>query len=86
MESNSIGTDASMATHISNIIERDYAQLDTKTRKLTCSELGRSLIEGYYKIDSGLVQPKVRAEIEGNCKKVREGKQSLSQVIEKSIA
>jgi len=46
MESNSIGTDASMATHISNVIDRDYAKLETKTRKLTCSELGSSLIEG----------------------------------------
>jgi len=46
MESNSIGTDASMATHISNVIERNYAVLDPKTRKLHCSELGTSLIEG----------------------------------------
>lgn len=29
------------------------------------------------------MQPRVRAEIEGNCKKVREGKQSLAEVIEK---
>jgi len=46
MEKNSIGTDASMATHISNIIERNYVTLDNKTRKLVTSDLGASLIEG----------------------------------------
>jgi len=46
METNHIGTDASMATHISNIIDREYVMLDSKTRKLECTVLGNSLING----------------------------------------
>lgn len=32
------------------------------------------------------MQPKVRKEIEGNCKLIREGKMTLTQVVDKSIA
>lgn len=34
MESHSIGTDASMATHINNIVERGYVKVESKTRRL----------------------------------------------------
>jgi len=32
------------------------------------------------------VQPKVRQEIEGNCKLIREGRMTMTQVVDKSIA
>jgi len=71
MESFNIGTDASMATHIENIIDREYVVLEKSSRVLVCTDLGNSLINGYYKIDSSLVQPQVRGEIESNCMKIR---------------
>jgi len=46
MESNSIGTDASMATHIENIIDREYVILEKNSRVLICTDMGNSLING----------------------------------------
>lgn len=58
MEKYGIGTDASMATHINNICERNYVKIDTKSgRKLIPTELGKSMIYGLKQIDPELVEP-----------------------------
>lgn len=65
MEKFGIGTDASMATHINNICERNYVKIDTKSgRKLIPTELGKSMIYGLKQIDPELVEPQLRARIE----------------------
>jgi DNA topoisomerase-3 len=64
MEKNGIGTDASMATHINNIIERGYVKVETKNRKLIPLELGKALILGIKSIDKELVYPQLRQNIE----------------------
>jgi len=46
MEHNKIGTDASMATHINNIVAREYVKIQGN-RKLVPTEMGISLIHGY---------------------------------------
>jgi DNA topoisomerase-3 len=63
MEHNGIGTDASMATHINNICERKYVKL-VGSRRLAPTDLGICLVKGYNKIDSELVGPLVRSNIE----------------------
>jgi DNA topoisomerase-3 len=47
MEKNNIGTDASMATHIHNIVERGYVEVVSQRRKLVPTALGIALIRGY---------------------------------------
>ena len=56
LESNGIGTDASMATHINNICERCYVKVDG-SRRLMPTELGICLVKGYKRIDPELVSP-----------------------------
>jgi DNA topoisomerase-3 len=46
MEKNGIGTDASMATHINNICDREYVKVGTG-RKLIPTQLGLNLVKGY---------------------------------------
>jgi len=80
MEKNEIGTDASMATHINNICERNYVSL-TEGRRLIPSSLGIALVHGYQVIDNELVIPKIRADIESSCTLVAKGKAHKDQVI-----
>lgn len=56
MDTNGIGTDASMATHINNICERTYVKVESG-RRLVPTQLGICLVGGYKKIDKELVAP-----------------------------
>jgi DNA topoisomerase-3 len=64
METHGIGTDASMATHINNICERNYVSVTGSGRRLIPTDLGASLIHGYQLIDPDLVAPTLRSNIE----------------------
>jgi DNA topoisomerase-3 len=61
MEKHGIGTDASISTHIENILKRNYVEL-IPGRRMSPSKLGLVLAQGYHLIDSSLVLPKIRAE------------------------
>ncbi len=65
MEQNKIGTDASMPTHIENITERRYVNVNSN-RRLIPTKLGIALIEALTGVDSDLVLPTIRANIEKN--------------------
>ena len=84
MEKHGIGTDASIPTHIQNIQNRNYVRLETG-RRLMPNKLGLVLCQGYHQIDSGLVLPKVRADIEGQCNKISTGDLEKDVVIDRAI-
>mmetsp|Transcript_30608 Transcript_30608/g.54729 ORF Transcript_30608/g.54729 Transcript_30608/m.54729 type:complete len:860 (+) Transcript_30608:77-2656(+) len=73
MEKHGIGTDASMATHINNICERNYVTL-ADGRKLVPTKLGIALVHGYQMVDNELVIPKVRSNMEKACTLIADGK------------
>merc|ERR1719230_1581409 len=79
MEKHGIGTDASMATHINNICERNYVTL-AEGRRLVPTKLGIALVHGYQTVDNELVVPKVRANMEKACTLVAEGKARIDLV------
>ncbi|GAX14392.1 DNA topoisomerase III [Fistulifera solaris] len=85
MEKNGIGTDASIATHIENVIKRNYVTLETG-RKLIPSKLGLVLAQGYHFIDSSLVLPRVRSDIEDQCNKISKGLASREVVVKRALA
>ena len=73
MDEHKIGTDASMATHVSNVQNRNYVDLDTSTRQMIPSALGLALVNAYSLIDEGLVLPTVRSGIENACSLIARG-------------
>ncbi|TNJ30689.1 DNA topoisomerase III [Giardia muris] len=87
MERHGIGTDASMATHINNIVTRTYVEIKKTGRKrlLVPSSLGISLVHGYHIIDSDLVSPQLRANIERDVTQVAEGKVGKQVLIDRVL-
>jgi DNA topoisomerase-3 len=85
MEKNHIGTDASMATHINNIVERGFVKVETKTRKLVPVDLGKALILGLNSIDPELVDPHLRRKIETAIDLIATGHKTKDQVLKELL-
>lgn len=81
MEENGIGTDASIPTHIKNIVEKRYAEVIEPGRQMKPTKLGYALVKGYCEIDPELVLPSVRSNIEKSCDLIAKGKADFSQVV-----
>jgi DNA topoisomerase III len=75
-----IGTDASMATHVQNIISRNFARIDASggKRLVVPTQLGITLVHGYFRVDPELVLPKVRAYIEHEISEIAKGLRRLT--------
>jgi DNA topoisomerase-3 len=85
MEKHGIGTDASMATHIQNISDRNYVRVDGRSRALVPTPLGISLVKGYLDIDKNLVEPALRGRIENSCNDIALGKEKFETVVEQMV-
>ena len=81
MEKNAIGTDASIPTHISNIVERNYVTVQEPGRKLVPTALGQALVKAYCEIDPELVLPQVRSNIEKSCDLIARGQADFNKVV-----
>jgi DNA topoisomerase-3 len=81
MEKHGIGTDASIPTHINNIIERKYVNVCDPGRQLVPTALGQALVKGYCSIDPELVLPSIRQNIEKSCELIAKGKAEFSMVL-----
>lgn len=84
MEQNGIGTDASIPTHINNILIRNYVTLGPN-RTLIPTTLGNVLVHGYKSIDPDLVFPSVRAAIETFCDHIAKGLCKKEDIIQYSL-
>jgi len=83
MEKHGIGTDASMATHIENIVSRRYVSLEVRgrARRMIPTSLGISLAHGYGLIDQDLVSPFLRSSIEKAVTSVAEGRIKKEELV-----
>eukprot|EP00940_MAST-03C_sp_MAST-3C-sp2_P002319 g2319.t1 len=84
MERHAVGTDASMATHISNIQSRKFVTVGPG-RTLVPTEMGLTLVHGFLRIDPELVLPRVRAAIENECSRIARGEAKADEVLEYAL-
>lgn len=84
MEKNGIGTDASIATHVNNIVERGYCSVQPG-RRMKPTKLGVVLVHGFQAIDPELVFPLVRSRVEEYVTHIAEGRAQLSDVLAYSL-
>ena len=81
MESNGIGTDASMAQHVTNICDREYVTVVGQSRRLVPTDLGSALIHAYADIDGELVAPNLRSSIERSVELIAKGELEKDHVL-----
>jgi DNA topoisomerase-3 len=94
MDANGIGTDATMAEHISKIKERDYVATQPRVgggrnavQEFIPTKLGVALVEGYDNIglDVSVSKPFLRKEMELKMKAICEGRKSRTEVVQESL-
>ncbi|TGZ72207.1 hypothetical protein CRM22_002226, partial [Opisthorchis felineus] len=85
MERHGIGTDASIPTHIENIVQRAYVQL-LPGRRLQPTPLGIVLVHGYQAIDPELVLPHMRRAVEEQLNHIANGRAQFEQVLQFVVA
>jgi DNA topoisomerase-3 len=71
MDSNGIGTDATIAEHIKNIQVREYVM--KQGMSFVPTALGASLVETYETLGIELYKPYLRAEMERDMKAIADG-------------
>jgi DNA topoisomerase III len=80
MDRNKIGTDATIAQHISTIQEREYATKDAAQR-FSPTKLGIALVEGYNCMGYQLNKPDLRREMERECNLVANRQKSMDDIV-----
>jgi DNA topoisomerase-3 len=80
MDKNGIGTDATIAQHISTIQEREYSRKDANERFLP-TPLGIALVEGYNSMGYQLNKPELRREMEHECNLVANRQKTKDDII-----
>lgn len=85
MDRNKIGTDATIAQHISTIQEREYAMKDANQR-FTPTQLGIALVEVYNSMGYQLNKPDLRREMESECNHIAGGRKSKDEVVNYVLA
>jgi DNA topoisomerase III len=80
MDRNAIGTDATIAQHISTIQDREYATKDASQR-FSPTPLGIALVEGYNQMGYQLNKPDLRREMEHECNLVANQQKTKDDII-----
>ncbi|KAG2770949.1 DNA topoisomerase 3-alpha [Phytophthora cactorum] len=82
MDSNGIGTDATIAEHIKTILKREYAIKVNNDTQFKPTTLGLALVLSYEHMGLELAKPVLRAAMENDCKAISLGQKALRQVVD----
>ena len=80
MDRNGIGTDATIAQHITTMCDRRYAEKDGN-QCFHPTKLGIALVEGYNSMGYQLNKPDLRRDMEAECSAVAAGRKSKDAVL-----
>lgn len=81
MDKNGIGTDATIATHIATIQQREYVTKLDEGNRFVPTKLGLALIEAYNEMGYQLNKPFLRASMERDCQRIAKGELDKNTVV-----
>ncbi|CAE8599558.1 unnamed protein product [Polarella glacialis] len=81
MDTNGIGTDASMAQHVHNLVLRGYVEVLGVGRRMRPTLLGVALVHGLRQVDGELVKPAIRARIESQVSDIAHRRRPFVEVV-----
>ena len=84
MDRHKIGTDATIASHIKTIQDRNYAIKDANQR-FKPTNLGIALVEGYNSMGYQLNKPHLRAKMERFCQDVASGRKTKEMFLNETL-
>ena len=84
MDTNKIGTDATMHAHIDTVLQRKYAERDHNGR-MRPTQLGMALVQAYAALDLQLWKPFLRAQMEKDLNDVAAGLKNKEQMCAMAI-
>eukprot|EP00606_Chrysophyceae_sp_TOSAG23-5_P001450 GSChrysophyteH2.ASY1.ANO1.1140.1 assembled CDS len=84
MDKNGIGTDATIASHIKTIQDRDYAQRDGQGH-FHPTKLGMALFEAYKDMGYNLTKPTLRAAMERDCQSIARGQMQKEIMVQNCL-
>ncbi|KAL4130516.1 hypothetical protein PRIC2_006512 [Phytophthora ramorum] len=82
MDSNGIGTDATIAEHIKTILKREYSIKVNNDTQFKPTTLGLALVLSYEHMGLELAKPVLRAAMENDCKAISLGQKDVQQVVQ----
>ncbi|KAK2951585.1 putative DNA topoisomerase 3-alpha [Blattamonas nauphoetae] len=84
MDKTGIGTDATIAQHISTIIKRGYAEKD-ESSKMKPTKVGLVLVDAYDLMGFPLFKPFLRAQMEFDMNRIAKGSKRKDEVLRDSL-
>jgi DNA topoisomerase-3 len=82
MDKHGIGTDATIAQHITKIQERDYVFVDPRTHVFAPKDLGVALVDAYDAMGlAAMSLPTLRAHMEADLLRVGDGRKQKEEVL-----
>ncbi|CAH0474799.1 unnamed protein product [Peronospora belbahrii] len=82
MDTNGIGTDATIAEHIKTILKREYAIKVNNNTQFKPTTLGLALVLSYEHMGLELAKPVLRAAMENDCKAISLGQKQMKEVVQ----
>eukprot|EP00045_Choanoeca_perplexa_P016767 m.230644 g.230644 ORF g.230644 m.230644 type:complete len:1080 (+) comp17354_c0_seq4:65-3304(+) len=82
-----IGTDATMAEHIKNVLDREYVSKAVGGQELVPTTLGMALVDAYdnMSFEISVSRPDLRREMEADMKSIVRGRKTMQGVIDNCI-
>jgi len=81
MESYNIGHNGQLAEHLKALVDQEYIKINKKSRIITSTKAGSSLVKALNEVDRDLISPSIRRKVEEYCHQISFNEVESSEVV-----